>query len=245
METPNVVDQFQIYQATAEIYTNSLINYIIKNDLAGCKYILSLIPVPDTIFTIENLYSCNFDILHELLEAKKKIDNFLRQIIQKLNRQFNYKVSFEELKLISGNIEWNFNPQDEIIFRNYYLLELLTPVGKTFNFENLSLLNLIENYKTVNFITSKLICDSAYLAQHTFLSTILDVLQQINLNFVFEPLTRQSHKSLLKWIEDNIEKGTRGQRIGWSDGPDSSFFPSQNVHDYIKTRRLIKSVTVF
>ena len=58
-------------------------------------------------------------------------------------------------------------------------------------------------------------------------------------SFDLQPTLRKSHEDLLKWLVSNMTKAKMGERVGWSEGPDSGLWPSSNPEDYIKTYQFI------
>lgn len=68
--------------------------------------------------------------------------------------------------------------------------------------------------------------DAAYYAR----VDVLDFILQKSEFFFYDP--EENHSNLHQWLTENIEKGHRGERVGWSCGPDSAPWPSHDVEDY-------------
>lgn len=104
--------------------------------------------------------------------------------------------------------------------------------------------NISKHYKNINFCIDISICESAYFANSFLLKTVIQVLESLNLSFKFLPKTNETHRRVLNWVKENLERYEKDEKaiLGWLDGPCCSPWPSEKISDYECTYFLLKKL---
>lgn len=112
---------------------------------------------------------------------------------------------------------------------------LIEHLKKSVRLNDINLIRLIfdQDINIKEEILWKCIEDAAHYAR----VEVLELILQKSKFFRYRP--EEDHSELHQWLRQNIEKGRRGERVGWSCGPDSAPWPSSDVEDYIRVLKIL------
>ena len=216
-------------------------------ELPLLRYMLSQTVVPDDAFKwITQSKRADIDITSYLIKQHLSWDKKIEDILKLLETSEDGSIietaedNFYSCTQIDNLLEANRIHLS--IYEKIYLFTLL--IGEktedTLDQDKLNTLfpvsNILHNWITIEELLDDAFCEAARLANHKMLQSIKTAAEENGLYCVFNPEYNPHHEEVLSWIEENIVKGCRGEKdLGWSEGPDSAKWPSNDLKDYVKT----------
>ena len=213
-------------QAEKEVYLKYLQESIISNDSTTIKSVLKFLYIPDIYFNIEFIGSATFEVLLELFKSKEQQDRIVQQCQCIKNDCVNFSAILDKNKILLEKNEYKF------------IQSLMKEV------------NTIYEYRDISFILNRCICDAIYYALPSLVENLIRVKTILNVEYIFNPHKSEKQLSVLKWILRNLDNIKNDGCIGWTSGPDSGYWPSNNPDDYMETYEIMgklidDSVNVF
>ncbi|KAJ3639062.1 hypothetical protein Zmor_015785 [Zophobas morio] len=196
--------------------------------------------VPDEVFkwiaeSESDFYTLDICIL---LQRKQCVDGYIDAFLHVCERDQIENLNYAALEFLMTT-----NYLDNTLTYKCFIYKLLSDN----RWQNLGDIfypveNIRKNYRRIDQCVDEFMCRAAYLANHKALSTFYESLEIINYDsFAFQPSQNQEHRRIFNWIKKNIVKGEANPEIplGWTEGPDSTKWPSIKLDDYKKTLHVI------
>lgn len=232
-----------LYENNLNVYVSHLIESVKNLDVSRLQSILKLIAIPSSqILKHEVLNKCNVEILNVLITHQLEYDKFIILVANKLLNQT--VLNLEDLRTVVGDVPYNDFCDD---YKCHLIIKL---IKNNYSVDKITLpsylyLNILSNYRSCCYYMNKILCTGIFNAKPQFVKNMLITLEQKNLKFHLEIITRSSHMDLIQWLLKNLEKNAKGEDVGWKCGPDSALWPSNNPDDYVSTLELIKPIIKF
>lgn len=237
-----------LYTSTVATLRKHLQKALISNDEYSAKTILFQLgmQVPlEAFHWITRHRDPSLSLLDLLFHRKLLCDDSIKLLKDSLARSGTQFISLSALDTVLFQT-FSHTCQNDI----FYIQELLSNNAvSTYRYSDADdtdrlfpIENLTTNYVTVSQCVDDIILETVYYAQPNILDKVLLLLQRYNIPYSFDPLAPGKQKAVFQWLLGNLSKIGRGERLGWTCGPDSGKWPSESPADYQRVYSLLKSL---
>ncbi|CAH1997992.1 unnamed protein product [Acanthoscelides obtectus] len=224
----------QLCHVTEEVLKKQFRQFVSQNpekrEFPVLSFVLEEITVPDEVFNwIANADSCHPDVLSSVITRKKHLDWVVQETLPSLKDTGCEVLSIKEFGDLLADMHCTPSAYEQ-----YNLCKLFSDS----NYEDVDQPHPVENitkrYKDTVSHIDETTCKIAYLADCASLKSLIDVIQQHDIKFVFHIENKIRHYTVFKWLKKNVAKGNIGDKsLGWSSGPCGVKWPSTKFEDYV------------